>query len=258
MGFFSNLWDTITKNPLKILIDPIGTVTRGVVTEATGLSDVQQAAIALPIAATFAGPLAATAVSAVAPGGMRPPIRQPKVGGEMPFSLTNVGTRIGSSLVDAAELLAIQAGRNVLERNLGGGNAVAPVPQQQVGLVTRVPGFIGGGAASGAIAAGGIAARSALGIIKAKVALALGKRMSIRRISQIIKRLGPSVASIALGLTAVEIAQIMASSPARRARGISASNIRVTKRTIKKIIGVACQVQQVGTIKVSGMRRGCK
>ena len=258
MGFFSNLWDTITKNPLKIMLDPIGTVTRGIVTETTGLSDVEQAAIALPIAATFAGPIVSTAISGVAPGGMRPPVFQPKVGGEMPFSLTGVGTRIASSLVDTAELLAIQAGRSGIERSLGIGNAVSPVPIQQVGLVTRVPGFIGGGAAAGRIAAGGIAARSALGIIKDKVALALGKRMSLRRIGQIIKRLGPSVASIALGLTAVEIAQIMASTPSRRARGISASNIRVTKRTIKKIIGVACQVQQVGTIKVSGMRRGCK
>ena len=262
MGFFSNLWNTVTKNPLKIILDPIGTVTRGITTEVTGLSDIQQAAIVLPIAAgVLGGPAAAqltsVATSLVVPptGGMRPPVLQPTAGGTMPFSLTSPG---GGGFLggfgEVARDLALSAGSAFIQSRIGGGGAVGPAPVQMAAL--RVPGGMG---AATAMAGGALAvSRTALVAIKARVAGVLGKNLSIRRIVAIIKRLGPTVAATALGLSAVEIAMLLAASPTRRARGISASNIRTTKRTIKKIIGVACQVQQVGTIKVSGIRRGCK
>ena len=261
MGFFSNLWNTVTKNPLKIILDPIGTVTRGAVTATTGLSDVEQFAIALPIAAgvvggPVAGQAASIGASLVVPsvGGMRPPVLQPTAGGTMPFSLTSPG---GGGFLggfgEVARDLALSAGSAFIQSRIGGGGAVGPAPVQMAGL--RMPGGLGPAMAVG----GGLAAgRTVLAAIKARVAGVLGKNLSIRRIVAIIKRLGPTVAATALGLSAVEIAQLLAASPSRRARGISASNIRTTKRTIKKIVGVACQVQQVGTIKVSGIKRGCK
>ena len=261
MGFFSNLWSTVTKNPLKIIIDPIGTFTRGVTTEVTGLSDVEQFAIALPIAAgvvggPVAGQLASVGASLVVPpeGGMRPPVMQPTAGGTMPFSLTSGGGGgFAAGFGGVVRDLALSAGSAFIQSRIGGGGGGAVGPSPTEAGMLRMPG------AAGAMAGGAVVVASrALALIKDRVASVLGKRLSIRRIAAIIKRIGPTVAATALGLSAVEIAQVLAASPQRRARGISASNIRTTKRTIKKIIGVACQVQQVGTIKVSGIRRGCK
>lgn len=95
-------------------------------------------------------------------------------------------------------------------------------------------------------------------LIGAKIRSAIGKSVSPRGAIQLIKRVGLEAAAVALGITAVELAQYTLEAPTRRRRGISAADIRRTKSTLRKIGSIACQVKEVvGTGATFGRRRKC-
>ena len=63
----------------------------------------------------------------------------------------------------------------------------------------------------------------------------IGKRMTRNGVVSLSREVGIAAAATALGLTAVEIAQIIASKPTRRRRGITASQIATTKATMRRV-----------------------
>lgn len=81
--------------------------------------------------------------------------------------------------------------------------------------------------------------RGAIALLLGRASAAIGKRMSARSVVALIKSLGLTAAAVALGLTVEEAAQIFASAPKRRRRGISARDISTTKR----VIGVTHRIQ---------------
>ena len=119
---------------------------------------------------------------------------------------------------------------------------------QQVALIR--PGMMGGmAAARGAIAA-------MLKLASAKI----GRRITRSSVVSLVKRIGLQAAALALGLSVAEMASIVASAPARRARGISASDVKRTKRTLRKINSIACQLKDtIGTRATFGRKKAvCK
>jgi len=82
-------------------------------------------------------------------------------------------------------------------------------------------------------------ARGLIATLLGRASAAIGKRMSARSVVALIKSLGLTAAAVALGLTVEEAAQIFASAPKRRRRGITARDISTTKR----VIGVTHRIQ---------------
>lgn len=68
-----------------------------------------------------------------------------------------------------------------------------------------------------------------------------GKRFNRKAVVATAKRLGLEATAVALGLTVVEVAQMIAEDAAtpRRRRGITASQIKTTRDTIRRIKSVA-------------------
>ncbi len=84
------------------------------------------------------------------------------------------------------------------------------------------------------------AMRAGAGLILRKIQMTIGKRISRTQIRQLIRRVGPEAAAVALGVSVAELIQVDATTPARRARGISARDIRRTKSTLRKLSSLAC------------------
>lgn len=61
------------------------------------------------------------------------------------------------------------------------------------------------------------------------------RRLDRRKAVLLAKELGISAAAVALGITALELAELLVSAPRRRRRGITASQIATTKATIRRI-----------------------
>ena len=99
------------------------------------------------------------------------------------------------------------------------GSQVGPTVQP-VAAGALVP-FVAGGAA--ALVRGILARASAF----------IGTRISSARVLALVRDVGLVSAAAALGLTAVEVAQIIAAKPRRRRRGITARDISTTKRVIR-------------------------
>jgi len=81
--------------------------------------------------------------------------------------------------------------------------------------------FVGGGAA--------VLIRAILGRASAFV----GARMTSARVLGLVRDVGLAAAAAALGLTAIEVAQIIAAKPRRRRRGITARDLATTKRVLR-------------------------
>lgn len=73
----------------------------------------------------------------------------------------------------------------------------------------------------------------------------LGKRVTAASVLSLTRELGIVAAAAALGLTAVEVAQIIATKPRRRRRGITAAQIATTRRTIRKVTSIQRALAEV-------------
>ncbi len=69
----------------------------------------------------------------------------------------------------------------------------------------------------------------------ARASATLGKRINRAGVLSLTREVGIVAAATALGLTAVEVAQIIAAKPTRRRRGITASQITTTKATMRRL-----------------------
>lgn len=74
--------------------------------------------------------------------------------------------------------------------------------------------------------------RGIIGGLLGRASAAIGKRMTRQSVVSLINALGLTAAAAALGLSIEEAAQIFASTPKRRRRGITARDIRTTKRVV--------------------------
>lgn len=73
----------------------------------------------------------------------------------------------------------------------------------------------------------------------------LGRRVTAPSVLSLVRELGLVAAAGALGLTVVEVAQIIAARPRRRRRGITAAQIATTRRTIRKVTSIQRALSEV-------------
>jgi len=102
----------------------------------------------------------------------------------------------------------------------------------QTGPTGSGPGVLVGGSAVLTMARGVVGFIAGL---LARASATLGKRITRAGVLSLSREVGLVTAATALGLTAVEVAQIIASKPRRRRRGITASQISTTKATLRRI-----------------------
>ncbi len=133
----------------------------------------------------------------------------------------------------------------------GGGSQSGPTGVRRTGFVTKAQEIAagldpfgrallggGGGAAQAALLPALVppaiaGARGLMALLLGRASATLGKRISARGVVSLVRSLGLTAAAVALGLTVEEVAQIFASAPKARRRGITARDIRTTKRVIR-------------------------
>lgn len=90
-------------------------------------------------------------------------------------------------------------------------------------------------AAAGALVPFVAGARGIIAALLGRASATIGTRISAARVLSLVRDLGIAAAAAALGLTALEVAQIIAAKPKRRRRGITASQLATTKATIRRV-----------------------
>jgi len=81
----------------------------------------------------------------------------------------------------------------------------------------------------------GLRAGSFIAGLLSRASAAIGKRITRQGVVALSRDVGITTAASALALSAVEVAQIIASKPRRRRRGITASQISTTKGTLRRL-----------------------
>ena len=208
------------------------------------------------------------------PGGLEPGITVPAdlstllpvgYGGVLPvpFSLANLGQAFARTLVSDIAVPWIAS------RVLPGNPAIMPVagPPQRIDTYGSFPDQAGLSNVAGLrvpLAGVGALALSARGLIQNLLRRAsenIGKRITRKNAISLIKRVGIDAAALALGLTVLEMAQIVASEPSRRMRGISGGDIKRTRRTLRKINNLACTLREFcgsGRTSIGRKKAVCK
>jgi hypothetical protein len=180
-----------------------------------------------------------------------------KVGKAVGRAATSYGKALVTSYAGA---VAGPVGQNFAQSLLGGGGSSAPGAPGDYSMAGSqgMPGsgsdYGGGGmvqTGAGTTVVKGLQMMknwliSARGIVSTPAGKLLGvmkgtKLFNSKSIADLAKRVGIDAAAAALGLTAVEVAQLIAShittssSRRKRGRGISARDVRVTRRTLHKV-----------------------
>jgi hypothetical protein len=163
----------------------------------------------------------------------------------------SIGRFLGSIARVAAPILGAVVGGPagaLIGTAIGGGisagfgpNGVSqagPSPLLSTVAFPRIPSLPGPTVQPAGVALAPLVAGGAAALIRSLLARAsafLGRQVSASRVLALVREVGIVAAAAALGLTAIEVAQILAVQPRRRRRGISASNIRTTKRVLRTV-----------------------
>lgn len=175
----------------------------------------------------------------------------------MPFNLKKFGKGLGKVAVGVAGsgALSFLPGGGLITAGATAYGALRPKVGAAVGAGQAVRTALTPSVAARAVPAvvpvgmmgmGG-ALRAGAGLILRKIQMNIGKRISRAQIRQLIRRVGPEAAAVALGVSVAELIQVDATTPARRARGISARDIRRTKSTLRKLSSLACHFTETAT-----------
>lgn len=130
--------------------------------------------------------------------------------------------------------------------------AIAPRPVAQFESPFQFPGVIPRRqqliAPSGQeLLTGAAASRAIIKQILIQIALKLGRRIAIKGALAVLKRLGVAAGQEALGISGQQAAQLILARPKRRARGITAANLRTTRRTLRKVAALAGDLNEFTT-----------
>lgn len=164
----------------------------------------------------------------------------------MPFSLRKIVSTVGKAAIKSGALSLVPGG-GVL--GFAAKSASSLLANRRPGASTAggVASFAGGlGSAASAEAAGlpmvigggAIAIRAIL----ARIAAYIGQKITSRQVVNVLKYMGVTAAATALGVGVEDLLKVWLfhTQRRRRGRGISARDIRGTKRTLRKLEGLAC------------------
>lgn len=189
---------------------------------------------------TVANPVLGMAVGAVAKSGILAGGR----GGAAAVAATHPTQTVQSSGLTHGGMIRTKPGGAEMI-GMGGGRMMMT---GRGGLPARIPGGGGGGTRDIVSAArsggGGMVAKD--GVIRGIVALG-GKYLTNRKVVALAKRIGLEAAAAALGISVLNIAQMIAtdaSRPTRRRRGITWRELNTTRRTMRRLASMSCYVSK--------------
>ena len=111
-------------------------------------------------------------------------------------------------------------------------------------------GVAAGTAIAGMVAIGG--GRETISEIRVQASENVGKRVTYQRIVDAARHCGLSIAADMYGLSTEQVCRVVVERPRRRRRGISAANIRTTKRVLRQ---VGTLQRDLAAIKAPARRR---
>lgn len=238
-GAFRNTIGRYGGTAAKLALAPGAAVTERL----TGVSMLQQA----QVGASIGG-------AGMIPGvGPPPSANMPTTMGRtgMPFNLSSFMPQVTGPGGFASQVLREVAIPALAQRFLPRQAAPAPGPAMMP-VPASMPGATPTAAGVGAMARG---AAAGVRMILAKASAWLGRRVTRKNVVALTKRIGIEATAVALGLTIFEVATVIATTPARRARGISAGDVKRTKRTLRKLSSLACNFQEYCSTSKSLPRR---
>lgn len=201
---------------------------------------------------TVANPVLGMAVGAVAKSGILAGGR----GGSAAVAATHPTQAVHSSgLTHGGMIRSKPGGAEMI--GMGGG-FMRTRGDSGAGAVGRamVPGGGGTRAIVGAARAGGGGMVAKDGVIRGIVALG-GKYLTNRKVVALAKRIGLEAAAAALGISVLNIAQMIAtdaSRPTRRRRGITWRELNTTRRTMRRLASMSCYVSKAPTRRKASCR----
>jgi hypothetical protein len=151
----------------------------------------------------------------------------------------------------AGQVLPAIVGARRVNGAIGGATPLEPgmvMPTAWAGMLPAV-GAVGGMVVRGA---------ARLAPILAKIAARVGRRVSVKAAVALARRVGPTAAAVALGISAEEMLELITADTlrVRRRRGISARDISKTRSTIRKVASVASLIQTAcPPRRIRGFRR---
>jgi|SRR3990170_6209025 len=184
----------------------------------------------------------------------------------MGFSLKRFVSKVAAVAPVAAAVLplppAVKSAITTLS-TVAGGRTGAPVAPISAAVMPFRGGFLeanGGGVTpvGGTTGRLVVAGATRVATIMAKIAAHLGRRVAKWRVIELIRRWGPFAAAGALGIAAEEAIELWLSAGGarrRRARGVSAADIRRTTRTLSTLDRMGDRVRKFCRPSAFGPRR---
>ena len=161
-----------------------------------------------------------------------------------------IGSLLGGAASIAGGLIggpvggAVAAAGGLLSRSLAPQPALAPTAVAV--QAPRIGGTQTGPSATPVVGSAiAVAGRTLVAGLLSMAGVTLGRRVTASSVLALVRELGLVAAAGALGLTAVEVAQIIAARPRRRRRGITAAQIATTRRTIRKVTSIQRALAEV-------------
>lgn len=198
---------------------------------------------------TVANPVLGMAVGAVAKSGILAGGR----GGSAAVAATHPTQTYSSAGLTHGGMIRTKPGGSEM-MGMGGGM----MRTGRGGLPARVPGVGGGGTrdivSAARVGGGGMVAKD--GVLRGVVALG-GKYLTNRKVVSLAKRIGLEAAAAALGISVLNIAQMIAtdaSRPQRRRRGITWRELSTTRRTMRRLASMSCYVSKAPTKRKTSCR----
>ena len=159
-------------------------------------------------------------------------------------SILGAAASIGGAILGGPVGGAVAAAGGALTRSLAPSPALAPTAVSVA--APRIGGTQTGPSATPAMAGALIpVGRQLITGLLSVAGATLGRRVTANSVLSLVRELGIVAAAAALGLTAVEVAQIIAARPRRRRRGITAAQIATTRRTIRKVTSIQRALAEV-------------
>jgi len=174
------------------------------------------------------------------------------IGAGVTSGLTKPPTPIGRQLAPVAAPIAAPAMTSVVPTPAGAVTQVVNVPGAQgfaangFGVTRRRVGFVAGAArAIGPFFAAGFGAGAVIGEILQRARENSGQRVTKNKIIDSAKHCGIELTAETFGLSESDVCKVIVAGRSRRRRGISAADVRRTKRTLRFVRTIRADFKKV-------------
>lgn len=169
----------------------------------------------------------------------------PLIGGQtVPFSLSGLLSGLGSLTGGGGILGSIGSLAGALAPAFAAAPAVVPavwVPPSPTGGAPIAATQVGASMVIPQVVRGAV---TVVGALLARATAAVGKRVTTKMVWQLAQAVGITAAAASLGLSEADVGRIIIARRRRRSRGISASDLRRTRSTMRKMNTMRKQLKE--------------